>query len=149
MAFISKSMTQAARAKAAERNLESAAASYHATCVNKRAKLEMAYLRGEIKTWDDLKDHIEPGLLATQRGQPISMLTFKSFLNMWVQTARDRFKIAEDKRVVESAAVSTKFVAAEDVGVTQVGRFTLRPRQRKCLNNGIAALRSGDRKSVV
>ena len=142
-------MSSSARAKSAERDFENAAASYQATCVTKRAKIELSYSRGELRSWDDLKDHIEESLLHTQRGQPLTLLNLKSFLNMWVHTARDRFKIAENKRKVEAAAVSTRFVAADDVGITQVGRFILRPRQRKCLNNGIAALRSGATSAIV
>jgi len=126
--------------------LDSAARAYKVQCQNHVARTESLFRLGQIKSWDDLKIEFIPPFT---RAQPLSFMSMKAFLSQWVLSAEARFKATEEQRRLELASVSTKFVSAEETGIRTVGRFKLRPRQRKAIDAIIETLRAGKTRAVI
>lgn len=131
-----------AQLAAAEKDkaLKNGARAYSVHCAEKKKKLDYAYSRGELKTWDDLGIDDIPQVI---RAQPFDRMAMLNFIIPWCAAAEQRYLYNETQRKTEVQQVSTRFVKAEtNLGITKVGRFTLRPRQKKCLDLGIERLRS-------
>jgi hypothetical protein len=127
--------------------LDKAAKAYHNSCLSKAADLEAGYKVGRVKGWADLGIDSIP---LTTRAQQFTYQAMKVFLAGWTVSSTTRFKLAEQARKTEVASVSTKFVKAEESSnIRQVGRFKLRPRQRKAIDLCIERLRSGTTNAVV
>jgi len=117
--------------------LNRAARAYSVQCANKAKLLETQFIIHKLHTWAELS--IEDMPLAVT-SQPMTFVNLKAFLSQWTKTAEARFKHNEAQRRAEVAAVSTKFTAATTHGITKVGRFHLRPRQKKCIDAAIDVL---------
>lgn len=115
-----------------DRALMAGARAYSVHCAEKVKQLELRWRRGELKSWADVGiEDIPPLDLA----KPFNYQNLKSFLAPWQASAEARYKFREINRSVEAGKVSTRFVAAsETAGITHVGKFKLRPRQKKCID---------------
>ena len=143
--FTPKSAAQLAEIKS-NAAMDSAAKAYKTQCVNHVARIEGQFRLGQIKSWDDLKVEFIPPFT---KAQPLTFLAMKNFFTIWVMGAEARFKVTEELRRKELEGVSTKFVASDATGITSVGRFKLRPRQRKSIDAIIATLREGKTRAVI
>ena len=149
MAIFKNSAQIRANLAAAEKDkaLKNGARAYSVHCAEKKRQITERYNRGQIKTWDDLGIEDIPSVV---KAQTLDRLALERFVMPWAAAAEARYLYNETNRKVEVAAVSTRFVAAEvSSGVTKVGRFTLRPRQKKCIDLTIERLRSGTTSAVV
>jgi len=151
----------AAQLKAAERDraLAAGARAYSVHCADLVKRWDFAFRRGELKSWDDLKIDDIPLPI---RGLPFNYQNYRQFVLPWQSSAEHRYKLREINRKTEVAKVSTRFVAAENTtNITQVGKFILRPRQKKCIdlmierfsanitNAVVCPLEGGEGKSVI
>jgi len=124
-------------ARAKNDALDKAARAYSVQCANKAKLLETQFIIRKISRWADLGIDDIPLHISSQ---PMTFANLKAFLVTWCGGSEARFKAQEALRQAEIASVSTKFTAAEGHGITKVGRFHLRPRQRKCIDAAIKVL---------
>lgn len=143
------SFMQPGRAPAIQstRALDAAARAYSVTCADRVKRIKVDYQKGLVTQWSDLKIDEIP---ATTSAQPLTFMNLTVFLSQWQATAEARFKLQEQARKVETTAVSTRFeAAAHSTGLERVGRFRLRPRQRKCIDAIVEAFSSKRTQSVI
>jgi hypothetical protein len=146
MATINLGIVKETEADRIKRAAEAAGRAYQKQCQTRATEIEGLWRLKQITKWEDLR--IDDIPLAV-RSQPLEFITVKAFLTGWVVSAPQRYAINEAKRLADLEAKSNRFVAAvESSGVRTVGRFKLRPRQRKCIDLSIQRLYDEGRGAV-